>query len=167
MTLPPAPPNVRLVASFAELLATPFQGNVNAICWARTLPGDFAEVVAGLAVHDGLTTIDEALLAALPLGPAGRLAIATLLADLRLLRAAGHEPALDLVAAYPRDADEDLPTDVLSFHVDSATVPTDTFLCTYSGAPSEGLHHEQARRRTEDPRLRARLLAKFGGADGP
>ena len=33
--------NVRLVASFDELLSTPFTAEVNALCWTRTLDGDF------------------------------------------------------------------------------------------------------------------------------
>src|SRR5204863_1001747 len=56
-------------------------------------------------------------------------------------------------------------TDVVSFHVDSATVEADTYLCTYHGAPSEGLRNDEAQRRVEIPETRAKLLKLYGGAD--
>jgi hypothetical protein len=42
----------------------------------------------------------------------------------------------------------------------------DTWLCTYVGAPSEGLRHEEAERRVDLPATRAELLRCFGGPDG-
>jgi len=159
------PPQVRRVDSFEDLLAVPFEGNCNAICWERELTGDFDEVVRRLPLGDGITPIDEADLATLQVSPAGAMAVSTLLADLRGLRAAGHAPELNCVAEYARDPDEVLPTDVHSFHVDSATVPTETFLCSYSGVASEGLCGAEAERCVDVPEIRAALLARHGGAD--
>ena len=58
-----------------------------------------------------------------------------------------------------------MPTDVYSFHVDSATVEADTWLCTYAEASSEGLSNEEAIRRVDIPETRALLLEEFGGED--
>ena len=159
------PAHVRRVDSFEALLTVPFEGSCNAICWERALPGDFDEVVRRLPVGEGITTIDEAELESLPISTAGALAVATLLADLRGLREAGHAPELNCVDGYARDPDEILPTDVHSFHVDSATVPTDTFLCSYSGVASEGLCSAEAERCVDVPEIRAALLARHGGED--
>lgn len=158
---------IAVVGSFDELVGMPWQGRVNAICWPRELAGDFDEVLAALAPGDGITHVDEPRLAGLRLGPAGRTAVAVLRDDLRRLRECGHEPGLDCVRGYARDQqDLDMPTDVMSFHADRATVPTDTFLCTYTGAPSEGLRNDDAVPRIDDPELRGRLLARYGGPDG-
>jgi hypothetical protein len=164
-TLSEFPAHVRVVDSFADLLAVPFEGTCNAICWRRELTGDFDELVRRLPAGEGITTIDEAGLEALPVGAAGAAAVATLLADLRGLREAGHTPELNCIDQYLRDPDELLPTDVHSFHVDSATVPTDTFLCCYAGAASEALGNTEAERCVDIPHLRAALLARFGGQD--
>lgn len=45
-TLPPDYPRIQRVNSFQELVTTPFADCVNALCWQRTLPGDFSEVAA-------------------------------------------------------------------------------------------------------------------------
>ena len=58
-----------------------------------------------------------------------------------------------------------VPTDVMSWHVDSAPVEADTWLCTYHGAPSEGLLNEHAIRKVDDPKIRAELLNLYGEAD--
>ena len=58
-----------------------------------------------------------------------------------------------------------MPTDVFSFHADSATVEADTYLCTYHGSPSEGLRNDEAQRRVDIPATRAELLKRFGGND--
>lgn len=165
-TLPPAYPRVRTVDSFEELVATRFAGGVNALCWPRTLPGDFGAVVAGLGRRDGITPLDEDGLLALAVGAAGRAAIDVLLADLRRLRAQGLSPSLDCIAAYPRDDPAAaVPTDVYSFHADSAPVEADTFLCTYHGPPSEGLRNEEARRHVDIPATRAQIRQAFGAGD--
>jgi hypothetical protein len=41
----------------------------------------------------------------------------------------------------------------------------DTWLCTYHGAPSEGLRNDEAQRWVDLPETRAALLKEFGGAD--
>ena len=159
---------VRFVHSFAELAGTPFAGDINALCWQRTLPGDFAEVVACLGRGDGqpMLTLDPAMLRALPLGAAGRIARDCLLADLQLLSGRDLAPVLNCVYDYPRDERPGpIATDVFSFHVDSAPCETDTWLCTYHGAASEGLVNEQAQRLVDLPAIRTELLAAYGRAD--
>ncbi|MCU0866651.1 MAG: hypothetical protein MUC36_22940 [Planctomycetes bacterium] len=156
---------IRVVASFAELVATPLADGVNAVCWARELPGDFDAIARHFAPDQDRRTIDDDELQELATEPALQLAIETLLADQRHLRELGHRPQLDCLRDYPRDADAVLPTDVYSFHQDSATVPTETFLCSYTGAASEGLRNDEAIPQVELPPVRARLLTEFGGDD--
>lgn len=159
------PAHVRKIDSFEALLAVPLDRYCNAICWERALPGDFDEVVRRLRVGEGVTRIDEAELETLPASAAGTLAVSTLQADLRGLREAGHAPELNCIERYVRDDDEVLPTDVHSFHVDSANVPTDTFLCSYTGVASEALSGAEAERCVDVPEIRAALLDRHGGAD--
>lgn len=164
-------PRIQVVASFDELLATPLAGSCNAVCWPRTLVGDFEEVVSVSATvcrpADGITTLDEADLSAMHVSDAGAEAVAALVADLRQLREAGHRPVLDCVSGYARDdVDEIVATDVYSFHVDRATVAAETFLCSYTSPSSEGLCNEDAVRRVDVPETRARLLRQFGGCEG-
>jgi hypothetical protein len=157
---------VRPVGSFAELRATPFAGDVNALCWERTLPGDYAEVIAKLGPGKGIVAIDDDRLQALDLSPAGQLAAAALLADQALLRAHDLAPALNCIYDCVRGPDAGIvPTDVLSFHVDSAPVEVDTWLCTYHGACSEGLANEEALRKVDQPAIRAALLQEYSGVD--
>ncbi|WP_442886975.1 hypothetical protein [Congregicoccus parvus] len=165
--LPPDLPGVKRVASFLELVSTPFADGVNALCWARPLEGDFAEVVACLGHHETeMDALDETRLLALPVGPAGRIAVERLVADLRLLREHGLEPVLDLIHAYPRDESPGpVATDVYSFHADSAPIEADTWLCTYHGPASEGVPNSDVRRRVDDPATRAALLALHDGPD--
>ncbi len=164
--MPPESPRIRRVQGFQELVTTPFADGVNALCWERTLPGDFAEVVALLGAGEGIVALDEARLLALPVSAAGRVAIDQMLADLRRLREHALDPVLNCIHGYPRDEEAGpVATDVFSFHADSAPVPADTWLCTYHGAPSEGLRNEEAQRRVDLPATRAELLQRFGGAD--
>jgi hypothetical protein len=157
---------VKVVASFAELAETTFAGGVNALCWPRTLPGDFGEIAAQLGAGAGIRSVDEADLAPLALGPAGRIAREILLADLQLLRAHGLAPELNCIHGYPRDdASAVVPTDVYSFHADSAPVETATWLCTYHGPASDGLRNAEAQRRVDVAVTRAALLVEYGGAD--
>jgi hypothetical protein len=46
-------PRIKVVRSFQELVTTPFARGVNALCWPRTLPGDFGEVVEHLGSGEG------------------------------------------------------------------------------------------------------------------
>ena len=157
---------VRRVESFHELLTTPFADGVNALCWRRTLPGDFAEVLALLGNGEGIVTLDDARLASLPVSAAGRNAIGILLEDARLLREHDRDPVLNCIHGYPRDEEPGpVPTDVFSFHADSAPVEADTWLCTYHGLASEGLRNDEARRRVDVRETRAELLRHFGGED--
>lgn len=165
--IPPAGyPRFKQVNSFHELVATPFADGVNALCWPRTLPGDFREVAEKLEVGEGITTLDAARLRALPVSAAGRAAIEVLLEDQRLLREHDLDPVLNCINGYPRDEDPGpVPTDVFSFHADRAPVEADTWLCTYFGAPSEGLRNEEAQRRVDIADTRVELLRRFGGED--
>ena len=168
-TPPAGYPRIKVVNSFHELIATPFGNGINALCWARELPGDFGEVVERLTSapdSDGINTLDEARLNALPVSAAGRTAIGVLLEDQRLLREQGRAPVLDCIHAYPRDDEsEPVSTDVYSFHADSAPVEADTWLCTYYGPSSEGLRNDEAQRRVDIVETRATLLQHFGGDD--
>ncbi|HEX8310930.1 MAG TPA: hypothetical protein VF614_06415 [Chthoniobacteraceae bacterium] len=157
---------VKVVSSFAELIATPFTNGVNALCWPRELPGGFGEVVELLGPGEGIVTLDDARIHSLPVSAAGRAAVEILLQDQRLVREANRDPVLNCIYGYPRDEEPGpVRTDVFSFHADSAPVEADTWLCTYHGLPSEGLQNEQARRWVDIPEIRAELLREFGGAD--
>ncbi len=157
---------MRQVDNFQALATTPFASGVNALCWPRSLPGDFAEVASRLGPGEGIVALSEARLKSLVVSAAGREAIASMLTDLHGLRAQGHNPELNCIYAYPRDDEAGtLPTDVYSFHADRAPIAADTWLCTYYGAPSEGVRNDEARRRIEVPALREELLRRFGGAD--
>jgi hypothetical protein len=113
-----------------------------------------------------IVPLDATRLSALPLSPAGRTAADLMLADAARLRSLGLAPELNLLTAYPPDdAPGPVPLDVYSWHVDSATIETDTWLCTYFGAPSEALRNEDAVRCIDLPVTRAALLAEFGGRD--
>ena len=165
-TLPPGYTRIKVVKSFNELVTTPFEGDLNALCWQRTLAGNFNEVVEHLCLSEEMTTLDDSRLRSLPLSAEGRAAVDTLLADQQLLRSFGLAPILDCIHGYPRDeATEAVPTDVYSFHADSAPVPTDTYLCSYTEAASEGLRNDEAQRRVDIPGTRAQLLNQFGGED--
>jgi hypothetical protein len=159
-------PRIRLVASFDELVATPFGDGVNALCWPRVLPGNFGEIVERLGCGEGISTVNDARLLALELSAAGMLARNVLIADQQRLRDRDLAPLLNCIDGCPRDTDDaPMARDVLSFHVDSATVETDTYLCTYHGAPSEGLRNDQAQRHVDVPATRAKLLTLYGGKD--
>lgn len=168
------------VANFQSLLSTPFADGVNAFCWERTLPGDYAEVVRLLGPGEGIVALDEDKLRSLKLTAYGLQAVEQMLADLVLLRDAGRDPVLNIIYGYRKDDDSSdappgalakggpiIPRDVMSWHVDSAPVEADTWLCTYHGAPSEGLLNEHALRKVDDPKIRAELLKLYSGADDP
>lgn len=165
-SLPSDYPRIKRVNSFQELINTPLADGVNALCWQRVLLGDFGEVVQRLGVSEEVAPIDELRLQTLPVSAAGRAVIEVLLEDQRLLREHGAAPVLNCFFGYPREEEPQIvPTDVYSFHADSAPVEADTFLCTYHGAPSEGLRNEEACRRVDQPETRRELLRLFGGAD--
>ena len=165
-TLPADYPRIKVVGSFQELVATPFAEGVNALCWPRTLPGDFGELVGRLGAGEGITALDEARLRSLPVSTAGEAAMEVLLEDQRRLRAHGLSPELNCIGGYPRDEEPGaVRTDVYSFHADSAPVEAETWLCTYHGRASEGLRNDEAQRRVNIPETRAALLQQFGGGE--
>lgn len=165
-SLPPGYARIQRVQSFQELVATPFADGVNALCWERALAGDFAEVVRLLGAGEGIRALDEARLRALPVSAAGGVAVAAMLADLRLLQEHELDPVLNCIDGYPRDEEPGpVVTDVFSFHADSAPVEASTYLCTYHGPASEGLRNDEAVRRVDLPATRTELLKLYGGAD--
>jgi len=164
---PSVHPCVRIVSSFDELLSTSFSGSVNALCWPRTLSGDFDEIAHVIGPLDEITTVDDESLLGLPLSATGCAAREILLADQKLLRDAGLDPSLDLIPAYPSEATPGpVPIDVYDWHADSANTLADTFLCSYTVACSEGIDNAQAVRRIDIPETRAALLKLHGGPEG-
>lgn len=157
--MPPDYRRVKAVQSFAALAETPFADGINALCWPRSLSGDFREVVEKLGPGEEIVAVDEEQLLELEVSAAGRAAIDVLREDLRRLQEIERDPVLNCIHRYPRD-DGSAPvrTDVFSWHADSAPVEADTWLCTYYGRPSEGLPNEQAQRRVDIPEVRAELL---------
>jgi len=159
-------PRIKVVKSFQELISTPLDGELNALCWERTLPGDFGEIVERLGVKEGSVTVEDDVLLDLSLSAAGTVARDILLEDQQLLRSFDLAPILDCIHSSPRDVSGGpFPVDVYSFHADSATVAADTYLCSYVGATSEALRNDQARRRVDIPETRAELLKLCGGED--
>lgn len=113
-----------------------------------------------------IVPVDGDQLASLTLSDVGKIARDILLADLKSPRACDLRPELDCVHGSERQEPEGLfHTDVHSWHIDTATVPADTYLCTYVGTCSEGLPSEQAQRRVDVPETRAELLRLYGGRD--
>ena len=102
-TPPSGYPRIRTVNSFHELVTAPLADGVNALCWPRTLPGDFGEVVELLGAGEGITALDDERLLSLPVSAAGRVAIEVLLEDQRLLREHDRAPVLNCIHGYPRD----------------------------------------------------------------
>ncbi|MBL8919162.1 MAG: hypothetical protein JNJ54_09905 [Myxococcaceae bacterium] len=154
----------RVVGTFDELLE-PFSEHVNARCFARTLVADFEGLARVLAPRaeaaGGLLELSASLLRGLQGVDSG--AVTTLLADVERLEALGRNPQLNALTRYRRDTRGlAFPVDVYSFHVDRAPVEADTFLCTYAGAPSEGLDSEDAERLIDDPAIRAALRCHHG-----
>jgi len=156
---------IHFVMNFQDLVSTPFHGVVNAICWKRELSGDFAEIVKKSSLKENIAVLDESALRELQLSEQGKLAREILLNDLTLLKAHGALPTLNLIRCYERDdACPFFPTDVYSFHVDRSPVPTDTFLCTYYGAPSEIIPNAQATQKVLVPEIRDELKKRYHGA---
>ena len=165
MTVPLAPRRA-VVGSFADLVHRPLVDGINALCWPRSLAGDFGEVARLLAPNDGVVTVDVDALRDLCLSPAGRVAADVLREDVRRLDELGRDPVLNCIATYPRDERGlAIATDVLSFHVDRAPVEVDTWLCTYWGKSSEGLDNDDARRLIDAPAIRDALFKECGGDD--
>lgn len=155
---------IHTVISFSELISTPFEGMVNALCWERKLDGDFSEIIETVVKTGNITVLDETALGALELTDKGNLARNILLDDLRILKGHGAAPVLNIISYYERD-DFFFSTDVYSFHVDRSPIPTDTFLCTYHGATSEIVPNNQAEQKVLIPEIRAELKKLYQGPD--
>jgi len=157
---------IQLVTNFQDLVSTPFQGELNAICWNRELSGDFAEIVKKITFSGNMITLEEEDLLKLQLSEQGQLAREIILTDLKLLKDQGAAPILNVIRNYERDdALPFFPTDVYSFHVDHSPIPADTFLCTYYGEPSELLPNSQARQKILIPEIREELKKLHSGTD--
>ncbi len=158
--------HIQYVTSFQELVATPFSGAVNAICWKRELTGDFSEIVQKITLSGNITEIEPEELHKLQLSEQGQLARNILLNDLELLKAHGASPVLNVISHYDRDDTFPFfPADVYSFHVDRSPVPTDTFLCTYYGASSEILPNAEGIQKILIPEIRNKLRKLYHGAE--
>jgi len=157
---------IQYVTNFQDLVSTPFHGEINAICWTRKLTGDFSEIVKKVALRENITVIEQEELCELQLSEQGQLAREILLNDLRILKAHGASPILNVISHYDRDDAYPLfPTDVYSFHVDRSPIPTDTFLCTYYGESSEILPNSQGEKKVLIPEIRDELKKLYHGAD--
>ncbi|MBU3050552.1 DUF1826 domain-containing protein, partial [Chryseobacterium indologenes] len=145
---------------------TPFQGNMNAVCWYRDLVGDFNEIVSKLQLEENITEVSAEDLSALDLSEKGSAARDIILNDLKLLSDFGALPSLNLLKNYERDKEFDfISTDVYSYHVDRSPIGTDTFLCTYHGAASDILPNAQAEQKIQIPEVRERLKELHNGPD--
>lgn len=155
---------VQCVTNFEDLVSTPFQGIVNAICWTRELEGDFAEIVAKVSTTGNITNVEEDELAALQLSEQGQLARDILLSDLQLLTAYGAAPVLNVITHYEQDdSNPFFPTDVYSWHVDRSPIPGATILCTYYGAASDILPNAKSEQKIWIPAIREKLKKEYEG----
>lgn len=154
------------VGSFQELVSTPFKGATNALCWKRTLQGDFAEIVHKVPLTENMAVLEPEQLLALELSQQGQLARQVLLNDIKALTAYGALPILNVINHYHRDDSYPyFPTDVYSFHVDRSPIPTATFLCTYYGQPSDILPNAQCKQKVLIPEIREQLRKLYGGEE--
>jgi len=156
---------IHYVTNFQDLVSTPFHGEINTICWTRQLRGDFSEIVKKVELNENITTVGPEDLHSLQLSEQGQLARDILLNDLKLMEAHGASPILNVIKYYDRDTDTFFPTDVYSFHVDRSPIPSDTFLCTYYGEPSELLPNSQGIQKVLIPEIRDELRTWYRGAD--
>jgi hypothetical protein len=156
---------IHYVTNFQDLVSTPFSGEMNAICWTRQLTGDFSEIVKKVALSGNITEIGQEELSELQLSDQGQFARDLLLNDLKLLKAHGASPILNVITHYDRDETYPFfPTDVYSFHVDRSPIATDTFLCTYYGAPTEILPNSQGQKKVLIPEIYDELKKLYHGA---
>lgn len=157
---------VCVVASFSELTASQFQGEMNALCWHRDLAGNFKEIIEKLTLKENITEISIDDLLTLQLSNEGNMAREVILSDMQLLSDFGASPSLNLLKNYERDDELDfISTDVYSFHVDRSPIGTDTFLCTYYGAASDILPNDQVQQKILIPEIRQQLLALHHGTE--
>jgi hypothetical protein len=154
----------RSVASFQDLVSTPFHENMNAVGWKRNIKGDFTDILNQIEMVGNIMTLNENDLQMLTLNQQGQLARETLLADISALKSIGAQPTLNIIKNYDRDEEFPFfPTDVYSFHVDRSPVPTETYLCTYHGACSEILPNSEAIQKILVPEIRENLIELHDG----
>jgi hypothetical protein len=164
--LPHTSNQIQCVTNFQDLVSTPFQGEINAIYWTRKLKGDFTEIANKIELKENIAVLDQDELLELQLSEQGLLAREILLNDLKVLKAHGAYPILNLIKCYERDDTYPFfPTDVYSFHVDRSPVPIDTLLCTYYGESSEILPNSQAIQKVLVPEIRDELKKIYRGAN--
>lgn len=157
---------IQVVSTFSELVDANFQGEMNALCWSRNLPGDFKEIVAKLDLKENITEVSVEDLLALQLSEQGHLAREIILKDMQLLTDYGASPSLNLLKCYERDDEFDfISTDVYSYHVDRSPIETDTFLCTYHGAASDILPNDQVEQKILIPEIREQLKQLHDGPE--
>ncbi|MDV3797529.1 DUF1826 domain-containing protein [Elizabethkingia anophelis] len=157
---------VGIVATFSELVNTDFEGTTNALCWNRSLDGDFKEIVTKLQLKENITEISIEDLLALQLSEKGSAAREIILNDLQLLTDFGALPSLNLLKCYERDDEFDfISTDVYSWHVDRSPVGTDTFLCTYYGTTSDIIPNNQVVQKILIPEVRKKLKELYDGPE--
>lgn len=157
---------IQNVKNFEELISTSFSGVKNAMCWNRTLIGDFSEIVNKVTVTENITELHIDELLELNLSEQGQLARKILINDFKLLKAHGASPVLNIIKNYDRDdAFPFFPTDVYSFHVDRSPIATDTFLCTYFGASSDIIENSQATQKILIPEIREQLKKLYDGPE--
>ena len=166
IVLNPAEPQTLQVQCFKDLVSTAFHGEINAMCYTRKLMGDFSEIVDKVELYENMEVLDEEELREMTLSEQGQLAREILLNDMKLLTDHGAAPVLNVIKIYERDDTFPFfPTDVYSYHVDRSPVPTDTFLCTYYGEPSDILPNSEAIQRIHIPEIRDELKKLYNGAE--
>lgn len=149
---------IGVLSDFNDFIDLKFHGEMNAICWYRNLIGNFKEIVDQLVLHENVTEISIHDLLALRLSHEGNLARQVILEDMQQLTDIGASPCLNLIKNYTRDDELDfISTDVYSYHIDRSPIETDTFLCTYYGAASEILPHDQVEQKILVPEIREKL----------
>ena len=157
---------IHSVNNFHDLVSTAFHGEMNTICLTRQLIGDFSEIVKKVAAKENIMVLDEEELLELQLSEQGQLARDIIVNDMKLLKAHGASPTLNIINYYERDEEHSFfPTDVYSFHVDRSPIPTNTFLCTYYGESSDILPNSQAEQKVFVPEIRNELKKQFTGTD--
>lgn len=165
MNVSEAENQIQYVNNFEQLVSTPFRGKVNAMCWPRELTGDFSEIIDKIEVNENIEEVNEEMLSELELSEHGQLAREVLINDLKLLKAHGASPVLNVIRCYEKDESAFFPTDVYSFHVDRSPIPGETFLCTYYGEASEILPNAQAEQKVLVPEIRDELKKIYGGPE--
>lgn len=157
---------ISVVSTFSELVNLNFQGDTNAICWHRNLVGNFKEIVVKLQLKEDVTEVFVEDLLAMKLSAEGNLAREIILKDVQQLTDFGASPSLNLLKCYERDEELDfISTDVYSYHIDRSSIETDTFLCTYHGAASDLLPHDQVEQKILIPEIREKLKALHDGPE--